>query len=261
MRTIAVVNQKGGVGKTTVTANLGHALALRGHRVMLLDLDPQAHLPACLGVYDRHPQGADSLLAGERRIGDLAVEARPGLSIVPAGETLNGYCTHSPRAEDAILLRQSLERNPPSVDYLLIDCPPSASLLTANALQAADEALIPVAGDYLALTGLARLMLTIRRLQPLARQPLNTRIFLSRFIATRRLAQEVLNRVTQHFAEQLLCTSISEAAVVAESAGAGRTIFEYRNRSKSAREFSRLADDLLLGRITVNEQEAPGHVA
>ena len=261
MRTIAVINQKGGVGKTTTAVNLGHALSMQGKRVMLVDLDPQGHLAACLGLFRAPNEGADAVLLEGQTLADKAVSTRELLTLVPAGERLGEVEQLGGGAERGQLLLNALRDNPPDVDYLLFDCPPSAGLLVINAVVAADDALIPVAGDYLSLTGLARLMNTIKKIETLRATPLRKWIFLSRFVARRRLSQEVFDKVLEHFPKQLLRTSIREAAVLAECAGQGRSIFEYRPKSKSAEEFRTLADDLLQAKVMDDEQTETSHVA
>lgn len=254
MRKIAVINQKGGVGKTTTAINLGHALARQGKRVMLLDLDPQGHLAVCLGLFRAPAGGMDSVLLDGQTLGERAVATRELLELVPSGERLGEFEQISGGVERARVLSETLAANPPDVDYILFDCPPSAGLLVINAVVAADDALIPVAGDYLSLTGLARLMGTIKKIEGLRRTPLRKWIFLSRYVPRRRLSKEVSDKLMEHFPQYLLRTSIREAAVLAECAGAGRTVFEYRGKSRSAQEFEELAEDLLQARVMQNEQ-------
>lgn len=261
MRSIAVINQKGGVGKTTTAVNLGHALALQGKRVMLVDLDPQGHLSTCLGLFRAPADGVDTVLLEDSTMTQRSVATRELLELVPAGRRLQEFESIGGGVERARVLAQSLRDAPPEVDYLLFDCPPSAGLLVVNAVVAADDALVPVAGDYLSLTGLARLMGTISKLEGLRERPLNKWVFLSRFISRRRLSREVLDKLRQHFPNNLLQTSVREAAVLAECAAAGRTVFEYRAKSKSAEEFRSLADDLLQEKVTEHEQQANSHVA
>jgi len=261
MRTIAVINQKGGVGKTTTAANLGHALSLQGKRVMLVDLDPQGHLAACLGIFRAPAKGVDSVLLDGDTLSERAVSTRELLQLVPAGMRLQEFENRPGGVERAKVLINSLSHAAPDVDYLIFDCPPSAGLLVVNAAIAADDLLIPVAGDYLSLTGLAKLMGTIKKLEGLRGRPLQKWIFLSRFIARRRLSQEVYGKILQHFPRNLLRTSVREAAVLAECAGAGRTVFEYRAKSKSAEEFRALAEDFLQGKVMQDEQQETSHVA
>lgn len=261
MRTIAVVNQKGGVGKTTTTVNLGHALARAGKRVMIVDLDPQGHVGSCLGLFRTSGEGVDGVLLDGAEPMSRALSVRDDIWLLPPGNRLVDVEKLQGGTSRAALLLNALDNLGDDIDIVLFDCPPSAGLLIVNAVVAADDVVIPVAGDYLSLTGLARFMQTIERLQPLRKAPLRQWVFMSRFVARRRLAREVLDKVLEHFAEHLLVTSVSEAAALAECAGAGQTIFEYRENSRSAREFDELAVDVLEGRIFGNEQKETSHVA
>jgi chromosome partitioning protein len=249
MRSIAVINHKGGVGKTTIASNLGHALALAGHRVTLVDLDPQGHLTASLGIFRRPARGLAELMLGEASLDQVAIRSRERLTLIPAGERLGeleGW--REGGADRARLLARALPGVTAGQAFMLLDCPPAAGLLMVNAVLAADETLIPVTGDYLGLSALAQLMLTLKELQPLRERPLRHWIELSRFLPRRRLAQEVRERLRRHFADHLLGTPVREAAVLAECPGLGRTIFEYRADSRSAEEIGALARDLIEGR-------------
>jgi chromosome partitioning protein len=246
MRRIAVINQKGGVGKTTITANLGHALALAGHRVTVIDLDPQGHLSTCLGIFRPPQHGMDEVLLNEVDIASVTMVTRESLVLVPAGNRLADVeQMHDGGAARARLLIDGLKDQFEGQDFLLMDCPPSSGLLVTNAIFAADEVLIPTSGDYLSLTGLANLMVTLKKFEPYREKPLEHWIELSRFINRRRLANEVKEKLLKHFPNRVLATPISEAAVMAECPGVGRTIFEYRRTSRSAKEFSALAEDLI----------------
>lgn len=258
---IAVVNQKGGVGKTTTAVNLGHALALRGNRVMLIDLDPQGQLATCLGLFRAPRKGMDSVLLRGATLSECAVATRELIDLVPAGEQLQQFEYGQGGVDHATRLREVLQADPPDADFLIFDCPPSAGMVVANAVVAVDLALIPVVSDHLSLTGLARLMLTIKRLEGLRERSLEKWIFLNRFVPRRRLSKEAEDKLAQHFARFLLHTRVREAAVLAECAGAGRSIFEYRPRSPSAVEFAALAEELLRKRIAVDDREQIRHGA
>ncbi len=246
MRSIAVINQKGGVGKTTISANLGHALALSGYQVTVLDLDPQGHLTASLGIFRKPARGVADLMLKEVALEQIAIRSRDRLSLVPAGQRLGEVEEmHEGGASRARLLRTALNGQLESQDFVLIDCPPSSGLLVANAVLSADEALIPVTGDYLGLNGLAQLMQTLKSFHPYRATPLRHWITLSRFHPRRRLAREVQQRLHEHFSGRVLETGIREAAVLAECPGVGRSIFEYRSGSASAKEFRALAGELI----------------
>ncbi len=246
MRSIAVINQKGGVGKTTISANLGHALALAGHHVTVVDLDPQGHLTASLGIFRKPARGVADLMLEEVALDQIAIRSRERLSLVPAGQRLGEVEELTEGgANRAHLLRKALNGSLDDQDFVLIDCPPSSGLLVANAVLSAGEALIPVTGDYLGLNGLAQLMQTLKGFQPFRGTPLRHWITLSRFHPRRRLAREVRQRLQEHFSGRVLDASIREAAVLAECPGVGRSIFEYRAGSRSAQEFKALAGELI----------------
>jgi chromosome partitioning protein len=249
-RIIAVVNQKGGVGKTTTTVNLGHALALMGKKVTLLDLDPQGHLAACLGIFRQPQKGLGDVMRGQAEYQDVVIESRELLQVVPAGpalgelETLAEGAAHKARMLSATLQNAFSDR-----DLVLVDCPPSASLLVINALFAAEEALIPVTGDYLGLNGLAHLMMTIKKVQGFRKRPIKFWLMLSRYLPRRRITREVEGKLLQHFPGHVLATPVREASSLAECPGIGRTIFEYKPKCSAARDVMSLAEDLLYGRI------------
>lgn len=246
MRSIAVINQKGGVGKTTITANLGHALALQGQRVTVLDLDPQGHLAASLGIFRQPERGVADLMLGTAELAQVSIRSRDHLALVPAGQRLSEVDELAEGgAGRAHLLSRALNGALDNQDFVLIDCPPSSSLLVANAGLAVDEVLVPVTGDYLGLNGLAQLMQSLQRFQTLRSTPLRHWIELSRFYPRRRLGQEVRQRLLKYFPGRLLSTPVKEAAVLAECPGVGRTIFEYRAKSRSAEEFKQLARDVI----------------
>lgn len=249
MRVIAVVNQKGGVGKTTLTVNIGHALALAGKRVTIIDLDPQGHVSASLGIFRPPEKGIDDVLLNGANLEDHVVKSRKRLRVIPAGRQLEKVeQLHEGGSNRARLLQQAIARGMEEQDYLLLDCPPAFGMLLSNVIMAADEALVPATGDYLGLNGLAQLISTIKRFEPFRTSPLPIWIALSRFHARRRLTIEVVKRLKTHFPGRVLRTPIKEKAPMAECPGMGKTIFEYRPKSQSAIELKRLAKDLAKGR-------------
>lgn len=243
MRALAVMNQKGGVGKTTTAVNLAHGLALQGYRVLAVDLDPQGHLAAGFGVAMAE-QGLDAVFRGDAEIDQVRVQARPGLDLVAPGSRLNEVegLTDGGVARGR-LLRDALGQVR-GYDFVVIDCPPSSGLLGMNALLGVREFLIPVCGDYLALKGLSRLMGLLRSLENKTGRNTCQWILMSRFHARRRHAQEVHEKVRRYFPRQLLGTTVHEAVALAECPSFGKTIFEYRPGSRSADEYWALALDL-----------------
>lgn len=248
MNIIAVLNQKGGVGKTTISANLSHALSMAGKHVTAIDLDPQGHLTASLGIFKAPQHGISDVMTGRKSLESVEIDTRDSLHLIPAGAHLRELEeTGGEIKEKMYLLKQALDGSLSDQDYVVIDCPPASGLLAANAILAVDEIIIPVSGDYLSLNGLAHLMITLKRFDTLRETPINKRIILSRFVARRRLSREVLAKLKQHFPGMILRTPIREAAVLAECPGAGRTVFEYRGASASADDFKKLAADLIQG--------------
>ncbi|MES9992110.1 MAG: ParA family protein [Candidatus Thiodiazotropha sp.] len=246
MRRIALINQKGGVGKTTITTNLGHALALAGHRVTVIDLDPQGQLASSYGIFRTPAKGIDEVMLNGLEPGSVKQGIRDMLTLIPAGNRLQEIeQLHDGGASRAQLLKRALEGRLDDQAFVLYDCPPSSGLLVANAIFAADEALIPLAGDHMSLNGLAKMMLTIKKFEPYLKQPLRQWIALNRYFPRRRLCKEISAKLLKHFPEQLLNTQIRESAVIAECPGVGRTIFEYRPSSQSANEFKALASELM----------------
>lgn len=247
MRCLALANQKGGVGKTTTTANLGHALSLLGFRVVLIDLDPQGQLTTSLGIFRPPPHGVDGVLRGESDWDTVSIHSRENLVLVPGGAELAeivhfGELSSLARSK---LLQEALQREPLDADFVLIDCPPVSGVLAANALLAVDEVAIPVTGDYLGLNGVAHLMATLKRFSDFRQTPLRQWVVISRLHVRRKLSREVLDKLLAHFPGKVLETPIREAAVMAECPAVGRTIFEYRRSSQSAKDFMSLARDLI----------------
>ncbi len=250
MRTIAVINQKGGVGKTTTTANLAHALALNNYKVVAIDLDPQGHLGVSFGIHDHEVAGIDEVLLQGVPITDCVIEVREGLMLVQAGTKLgeieqmvNGGSSRGN------LLRNALENNFTDQDFILIDCPPASGLLVVNALFCTKEVLIPVVGDYLSLQGLSYLVGTFKNFEEKLGHKLKEHIVFTRYHKRRRLPEEILHKLQHYFPKQILKTRIREAAALAECPGFGKTIFDYRKNSNGALDYRALADDLVTGRV------------
>ncbi len=255
MRRIAVINQKGGIGKTTTTANLGAALARTGSRVLLVDLDPQAHLSLHFGVEltEEQPSIYDVLASGTP-LEEVAVRRGEHVTLVPADIDLAGAEAELVAVTGReVLLREALERIVDPYDYLLIDCPPSLGVLTINALVAVEEVIIPLQAHFLALQGLGRLLDTVtlvrRRINPELKV---TGIVLCMHDSGTRLAGEVVDDLTGFLknaqgtgvawaAARLYQTCIRRNIKLAESSSFGQTVFEYAPRSNGAIDYAQLA--------------------
>lgn len=249
-RIVAIINQKGGVGKTTTTTNLAHALARSGKKVTVIDLDPQGHLAVSFGVVNTHQFGIDAVMLGESDITENVIQVRENLQLIVAGSRLSEVEQLSDGgAERGGLLRKALHENLNDQDFVLIDCPPSSGILVANALFATDEILVPMTGDFLALQGLSHMMGTIKRFESVLKKKYKLFLVMSRYATTRKISKDVLATMLQHFPNQVLSTVIRETALLAECPSSGKTILEYRPGSRSARDFRSLADDFLTGRV------------
>ncbi len=265
MRRIAIVNQKGGVGKTTTTANLGAALARRGKRVLCVDLDPQGNLTMHLGI-DLGPGDPSTygLLIGTH---DVQAAVRPttvpGLQLLPANIDLSGAEMELAGAIGREqLLRDALdtwetELGDQRPDYVLFDCPPSLGLLSINGLVAADEVFVALQTEFFALQGMSQLMEVVRLIQRRLNSGLQvTGIVPCLYDSRLRLAREVLTEIRKYFPEQAFRGTIGTNVKLAEAPSYGQTIFEYAPESRGARDYLRLADEVL-GRVEAREAPAP----
>jgi chromosome partitioning protein len=250
VRRLAILNHKGGVGKTTTCFNLASAYADQGLKVLCIDLDPQGHLAVSLGVTEPGLEGVDSLFFDDAELPALLVEAREGIDLLPAGYRLGEIERLAAEGRQrAQVLNRKLSAVEEDYDLLLIDCPPNSGLLNFNALFAADEVLIPVSGDYLALHGLSQLLRTLNSAERFMKKPIRMWIALTRFAVRRRLANQVREKLIKYFPDKLLATPVRENAPLAESPSFGKSIFDYSRRSNGAQDYRSLADDLLYGRV------------
>ncbi len=248
-RIIAIMNQKGGVGKTTTTVNLGHALANAGNKVALLDMDPQGQVATSLG-FDNSLPGLDQVLLDGIAIDDIKIHARDNLDLIVAGNRLNEFEHLSTGGiQRGHKLQQALQASSLSqYDFVLIDCPPSSGLLGVNAMFAAGELLIPVSGDYLSLQGLSRMMQILKRAEELAGHRIRLWLVSTRMQMRRKLTEEVRKRILKYFPGRVFHTPIRENVALAECPSFGKTIFDYKKNSAGAEDYHSLALDLISGR-------------
>ena len=251
MRIVAIINQKGGVGKTTTTANLCHAIAQSGYKVTAIDLDPQGHLAVSLGVTGLNYGGIDDAMLKNKTVDQQLVPVRDNLKLINSGSKLKDieHLTAQQHTSRGVLLKEALQSGLDDQDFVFIDCPPSSGLLVANALIAVDEILIPMSSDFLALQGLSHLMGTIKRFEQALQIKYKTLLVMSRYSPDRRISSQVLDVLLTHFPEQILATVIRETALLAECPSFGKTILEYSPKSRSARDFRSLAVDFLEGKV------------
>jgi chromosome partitioning protein len=248
-RVIAIVNQKGGVGKTTTAVNLGASLALLGRRVLLVDNDPQGNTTSGLGIDKAQIKEDiyDVLLADVSAERVIQPTGTPGLDLIPATINLAGaeielVSTLSRETK----LKRALEPLLPRYDYILIDCPPSLGLLTLNALTAADEVLIPVQAEYYALEGLSQLTSVLRRVREMLNPRLTiTGVLVTMYDARTRLATEVLQEVNAHFPSQVYRTHIPRNIRLSEAPSFGKPVVLFDVKSRGAQAYMALAREVV----------------
>jgi len=247
-----LVNQKGGVGKTTTAINLGAYLAAFGQRVLIVDLDPQANATSSLGV-DKRSVGTgtyDALLSGEVPVSSILFNERLQLSLLPSSPALAG--AEIELVEESgreFKLREALDSVKGKYDYVLIDCPPSLGLLTVNGLVAArDGVLVPVQCEYLALEGLGLITQTIERVQSSLFPKLRVRgVVLTMFDPRTNLAADVVKEVNNHFPGLVFKSIVPRSIRLAEAPSYGLPISAYAPSSVGAKAYESLTRELLKG--------------
>lgn len=246
---ISVVNQKGGVGKTTTAVNLAAALAESGKFVLLVDLDPQGNATSGLGIkYQELGHGLYHAIVGETRIHDVVHNtAHAGLRVAPATTDLAGANVELVNVEGRERkLSDVLVEVHHAYDYIIIDCPPSLGILTLNGLVAADHILIPVQAEYYALEGLGQLLKTISLVKENIKPDLNVLgAVLTMFDGRNRLSEEVLHELYKFFPNNIFRSVIPRTVRLAEAPSFGKSIFHYEPSGKGARAYERLARELL----------------
>jgi chromosome partitioning protein len=247
-RVIAVANQKGGVGKSTTTQNLGFALAERGRRVLLVDLDPQAALTVMCGVVPDADDGANlaDALSGKVRASDLLQRPRPQVWLLPGSLHLAAHELRVAAAKDRHEgLKRALQSVGRGFDVVLIDSPPNLGLLTVNALVAAREVLTPLQLDFLALRGMQALMQTIDRVRDVHNPKLKVLGIVGTMHRGRALhSDEVLARVRDHFGDLVFDAVIRTSVRFPEASSGGVSILEYEPRSPGAAAYRQLAAEV-----------------
>jgi chromosome partitioning protein len=246
---IAVVNQKGGVGKTTTSVNLAVYLAALGKFVLLIDLDPQANATSGLGVnHGELERGIYEVLSGQSAFKDIVKNtAHEGLRIAPATVSLAGANVELVSIENReSRLHHGLGEVRGAYDYIIIDCPPSLGLLTINGLVAADKVLIPVQAEYFALEGLGQLIATINLVKENIKPELEILgAVLTMFDARNKLSGEVMQELYKYFSNKIFRSIIPRSVRLAEAPSYGKSILHYDPSSKGAKAYERLARELV----------------
>ncbi len=246
-RISALLNQKGGVGKTTSTVSIGAAIALLGRRTLLIDLDPQAHLSSISGAHVG--AGHESLYAfyqDSRQLSDLIRAGGGGWPIIPSHLDLSKVDTQFGKGPQSLnrlnagIVRENLNTERP----ILMDACPMLGVLSLNGIFASDRVIVPISADYLAIKGALQVERTLRALERVIRQPPLRRYVITRFDGRRKMSWDVDQKLREHFGAALCETRISENVSLAESPAQNADVFTHAPDSRGAQDYAALLDEL-----------------
>ncbi len=252
MRTIAIINQKGGCGKTTVSINLAAALASKGNRTLLVDMDPQSHCAVGLAVPEEQIEHSvyDVLIGTGRgepmRINEILWQICERFELAPSSIDLAAFEQQMNGVTDREnCLKKVLNVIRDDYDYVIVDCPPSVSLLTFNALRAATDVIVPVEMGYFSLHGLSKQLETLSILCKQCEQKINVMVLASMYDIRTKMGREILAELKKHFSAKMFKTVVNFNTKLKEAASLGQPISEYDPASKGYRDFLTLADELI----------------
>ena len=252
MRTIAVVNQKGGCGKTTVSINLASALAENGNKVLLVDMDPQSHCAVGLAVPEEQIEQSiyDILISKSRneavRLSEILWQISDRLELAPASIDLSAFDQQMTGVQEReSCLRHVLDDVKSTYDFVIVDCPPAVGLLTFNALRAATDVIVPVETGYFALHGLSKQLETLNILCNRCQQKVDVRVLASMYDIRTKMAREILAELRTHFADRMFKTVVNFNTKIKEASSFGQPINEYDPASKGQQDFQMLSEELM----------------
>jgi len=247
MRVIAIVNQKGGCGKTTTAINLAACLAAQSRNVLLIDLDPQAHATLGLSIKPEEAErGMYEVLSGESTLDEVITQILPRLALAPANIALSAieqFLAGTPERERQLAARIATLQEP--FDYVLIDCPPSVGLLTFNALIACQEAIVPVETSFFSLQGVVKLSETIKLIGEKIGHEISVRILPTKVDRRAGYAKEILLKMRERFSDVTLATAINLNDKLREAVGLGLPITEYAPDSTGFKDYMALAREVI----------------
>lgn len=246
---ISFSNQKGGVGKTTSAVNVAASLGILGHKTLLIDLDPQGNATSGVGILKRSLKASvNDVLYGSATARDAILTTTfANLDIIPANIALAGaeYNLYSDGGNTESVIKNALAPVKDEYDYIIIDCPPSLSLLTVNALVASDGVVIPMQCEFFALEGLSQLAVTIGKVKQNFNPSLNiTGILVTMYNGRLLLSLQVINELKKHYKDKLFSTNISRGVKVSEAPSFGTPVYYHDKRSKGAAEYLAVAKEL-----------------